>query len=133
MVGEKWRIWKISRGKVTNFSEVTKLFPDIFFPNKVSIFVASGEKRTVPLSPEPIHRKSTKVFIPLKHLQFKVISYIKCKKTPDKSLQVFTIATMKISLFNIYKICKKIDLKPNILCSLNRWYYRWKWNASLLA
>ena len=128
LVGEKWRIFQ----KWLNFSP-TKLFPDIFFPNKVSIFVASGEKRTVPLSPEPIHRKSTKVFIPLKHLQFKVISYIKCKKTPDKSLQVFTIATMKISLFNIYKICKKIDLKPNILCSLNRWYYRWKWNASLLA
>lgn len=38
---------------------------------------------------------------------------------------------MKISLCNIHKICKKIDLKPNILCSLNRWYYRWKWNASL--
>ena len=32
MVGEKWRIWKISRGKVTNFSEVTKFFPDEIFP-----------------------------------------------------------------------------------------------------
>ena len=28
LVGEKWRIWKISRGKVTNFSEVSKSFPD---------------------------------------------------------------------------------------------------------
>ena len=37
---EKWRIWKISRGKVTNFSEVTKFFrdesfPRFFFPDKV--------------------------------------------------------------------------------------------------
>ena len=32
LVGEKWWIWKISRGKVTNFSEVTKLFPDENFP-----------------------------------------------------------------------------------------------------
>ena len=39
-VGEKWQIWKISLGKVTNFSEVTKFFPDenfppVFFPDKV--------------------------------------------------------------------------------------------------
>ena len=37
---EKWRIWKISREKVTNFSEVTKFFPNtnfplLFFPDKV--------------------------------------------------------------------------------------------------
>ena len=30
LVGEKWRIWKTSRGKVSNFSEVTKFFPDFF-------------------------------------------------------------------------------------------------------
>ena len=29
-------ILKISRGKVTNFSEVTKFFPDFFFPDKIS-------------------------------------------------------------------------------------------------
>ena len=28
-------ILKIGRGKVTNFSEVTKFFPDFFFPDKV--------------------------------------------------------------------------------------------------
>ena len=27
--------FKISQGKVTNFSEVTKFFPDFFFPDKV--------------------------------------------------------------------------------------------------
>ena len=40
MVGEKWRIWKIIRGKVTNISELTKFFSDencprLFFPDKV--------------------------------------------------------------------------------------------------
>ena len=32
LVGEKWRIWNIRWGKVTNFSEVTKFFPDENFP-----------------------------------------------------------------------------------------------------
>ena len=40
LVGEKWRIWKISRVKVTNVSELTNFFldenfPRLFFPNKV--------------------------------------------------------------------------------------------------
>ena len=34
LVGEKWRIWKISRGKVTNFSEVTKFSPNEIFPDE---------------------------------------------------------------------------------------------------
>ena len=32
LVAEKWRIWNIRWGKVTNFSEVTKFFPDENFP-----------------------------------------------------------------------------------------------------
>ena len=32
-----WRIWKISRGKVTNFSEMTKFFPDFFSPIRYNI------------------------------------------------------------------------------------------------
>ena len=40
LVGEKWRIWKISRVKVTNISELTNFFldenfPRLFFPDKV--------------------------------------------------------------------------------------------------
>ena len=40
LVGEKWRIWKISRVKVTNVSELTNFFldenfPRLFFPDKV--------------------------------------------------------------------------------------------------
>ena len=34
LVGKKWWIWKISRGKVTNFSELTKFFPDEIFPQR---------------------------------------------------------------------------------------------------
>ena len=41
MVGEKWRIWKISRWKMTNFSKIfprrnfspKKIFPNIFYPD----------------------------------------------------------------------------------------------------
>ena len=32
LVGKKWWIWKISQGKVTNFSELTKFFPNENFP-----------------------------------------------------------------------------------------------------
>ena len=32
LVGEKWKTWKISRVKVSNFPEVTKFFPDEIFP-----------------------------------------------------------------------------------------------------
>ena len=49
----------------------------------LSIFLVVGEKGTVALSPEHIHRKNTKISISLKHSQFKVISYIKkVKNTP---------------------------------------------------
>ena len=49
MVGKKWRIWKISRGKVTNFWEETKFFPDFFFPDKVynNVKIKKWENRDV--------------------------------------------------------------------------------------
>ena len=44
---EKWRIWKISWGQVTNFSEVTKFFPDFFSPDKVigSVSQSASKKK----------------------------------------------------------------------------------------
>ena len=52
MVGEKWRIWKISRGKVTKFSEVAKFFPDesflrLFFPDKVFTWYQENPTRKI--------------------------------------------------------------------------------------
>ena len=50
---EKWRIWKISWVQVTNFSEVTKFFPDenfpqLFSPDKVigNISQSASKKKT---------------------------------------------------------------------------------------
>ena len=42
----------------------------------LSIFILVGEKRTVALSPKHICRKNAKISIPLKHIQFNIISYI---------------------------------------------------------
>ena len=47
----------------------------------LSTFVAVGGKRTVALSPEHIHRESTKISVLLKHIQVKVI---KSNKTLHK-------------------------------------------------
>ena len=65
------------------------------------------EKRTVTLFPEHIHRKSTKTFILLNHIKLKAISYMKS----TKSLKIFTITKMEISVLRIYKIPEKIATK----------------------
>ena len=42
--------------------------------------VAVDKKRTIALSLECIHKRNTKISIPLEHIQFKVISYIRSNK-----------------------------------------------------
>ena len=74
----------------------------------LSIFVVVGEKRTVALPPEHIHRKSTKISIPLKYIQFNVISHIKKIKILYKSLKILTVATMELYLLKIYATPKKL-------------------------
>ena len=69
--------------------------------------VVRYQKTTVTFSPKSDHKKSTEIFIPLKHIKFKVISYI--QKKQHKLLKILTIAAMKLSLLEFCNILKKMQ------------------------
>ena len=74
-----------------------------------STCVCVGEKTTFSLFPDHIHKKTTKIFIPLKHIKFNVIFYKwEVIKTPHKLLKTSTIGTTELSLLTTYKVPKKI-------------------------
>ena len=82
-----------------------------------SIVAGVDEQRTVAFSPEHIHRKSTKISILLKPIQFKVISYIKSNKSTHKSMEVFIIATLELSLYWMFtKFRKKLQQEVSEDC-----------------
>ena len=82
-----------------------------------SIAAGVDEQRTVAFSPEHIHKKSTKISILLKPIQFKVISYIKSNKSTHKSMEVFIIATLELSLYWMFtKFSKKLQQEVSEHC-----------------
>ena len=65
----------------------------------------------------PQNRKSTKISILLKPIQFKVISYIKSNKSTHKSMEVFIIATLELSLYWMFtKFPKKLQQEVSEDC-----------------
>ena len=78
-----------------------------------SLLVAVGEKITVALSPEHFQRKSTKLSITLKHIQFKVNSYIKRdKNTPWIIKNIYYRNNEDLFIKDLQSFPKK--LKPEV-------------------
>lgn len=80
------------------------------------------KKKAAALFPEHIHRKSKKISIPLTHIQFKVISWLKNNKnnplikTPHKLFKIFTIAIMERYSLKIYKSRKTLQPEVSESC-----------------